>query len=50
MKPTDYNVNYLVKCITKLQVEANEALYDKTRLEILERRENLIQILLKEVG
>jgi len=44
-----WGVNYLAKCISELQNEASEALYDTKRLEILERRENLLQALLWEL-
>ena len=45
-----YNINFLINAISELQTEALQAYSDITRLEILERRENLIQCLLIELG
>ncbi len=45
-----YDINFLIKAISELQTEALQAYYDIARLDILERRENLIQCLLIELG
>ena len=42
-------INYLVRCIMYLQEEVHHAITDNAKLELLERRENLLQALIIKI-